>query len=187
MILKSFGTTLEVASRPEFDKIEGSCTVEINPENAVVILSKKLLKEKLEADPANAALIEAKQDARLAGRIIAKTQKALEKATDANKADLEQKLAEAQEDLADAQARIAQNTEYLVKLREELFAPKPELKKNLITFTAYDEDKSSNKNFIYGVVKGMENYATFHVENNFSVYAMDRFKIHIPEDSIILK
>ena len=83
--------------------------------------------------------------------------------------------------------RIAQNSEYLAKLREELFAQDPALKKNLITFTAYDEDKSSNKNFIYGVVKGMENYATFHVANNFSVYAMDRFKIHIPADSIILK
>ena len=187
LFVKAFGTTLEVADRPEFANINGACTVEINPENAVVILSKKLLKEKLASDPANAALTEAKQDARLANRIIVKTQKALEKADEANKADLDEKLAEAQEDLADAQARIAQNTEYLAKLREELFAPKPELKKNLITFTAYDEDKSSNKNFIYGVVKGMENYATFHVENNFSVYAMDRFKIHIPEDSIILK
>ena len=188
LFVKAFGTTLEVEEKPEFDGIEGECQVEINPEHAVVILSKKLLKEKLESDPANAALTEAKQDAKLASRIITKTQNALAKVDDESKKEiLEQKLAEASEDLVNAQSRIAEKTEYLAKLREELFAQNPELKKNLITFIAYDEDKSSNKNFIYGVVKGMENYATFHVENNFSVYAMDKFKIHIPEDSIILK
>ena len=161
--------------------------MEISPENAVVILNKKLLKEKLASDPANAALLEARKDAKLANRIILKTEKALEKADEENKQALQDKLDEAQNDLSDAQDRINKNMEYLANLREELFAPRPELKKNLITFTAYDEDKSSNKNFIYGVVKGIENYATFHVENNFSVYAMDKFKIHIPEDSIILK
>ena len=58
---------------------------------------------------------------------------------------------------------------------------------NLVTFTAYDEDKSTKKNFIYGVVDGVENYATFYVDNNFSVYAMDKFKVHIPADGVILK
>ncbi|MBR4377778.1 MAG: sn-glycerol-3-phosphate ABC transporter ATP-binding protein UgpC [Bacilli bacterium] len=187
LFVKACGTTLEVKDRPEFAHIEGECTVEISPENAVVILSKKLLKEKLASDPANAALLEARKDAKLANRIILKTEKALEKVDDVNKQALQEKLNEAQNDLSDAQERISKNTEYLANLREELFTPRPELKKNLITFTAYDEDKSSNKNFIYGVVKGIENYATFHVENNFSVYAMDKFKIHIPGDSIILK
>ena len=60
-------------------------------------------------------------------------------------------------------------------------------KSNLITFTAYDEDKSKNKNFIYGLVSGVENYATFYVDNNFSVYAMDKFKVHIPKEGIELK
>ena len=185
--VKAFGTTLEVADKPEYANIEGECEVEISPENAVVILSKKLLKEKLESDPANAALNEAREDAKLASRIISKTEKALLKTDETNKEALDKKLKEAQEDLEDAQARIAKKTEYLNKLREELFTQNPDLKKNLITFTAYDEDKSSNKNFIYGVVSGVENYATFHVENNFSVYAMDKFKIHIPPESIILK
>ena len=187
LFVRAFGTTLEVADRPEYADIEGECRVEISPEHAVVILSKKLLEEKLESDPANAALTEAKQDAKLASRIIAKTEKALANADEEKKELLEQKLAEANQDLENAQSRIEENTEYLNKLREELFAQNPDLKKNLITFTAYDEDKSSNKNFIYGVVKGMDNYATFHVENNFSVYAMDKFKIHIPPESIILK
>ena len=187
LFVKAFGTTLKVKDRPEFASIEGACTVEISPENAVVILSKKILKQKLESDPANAALEEAKKDAKLASRIISKTEKALLKADESKKEFLEKKLAEAQEDLQDAESRVKEKTEYLNKLREDLFAQNPELKTNLITFTAYDEDKSSNKNFIYGVVNGVENYATFHVENNFSVYAMDKFKIHIPEDSIILK
>ena len=187
LFVKACGTTLEVEDKPEYKDIEGECTVEISPENAVVILNKKLLKEKLASDQANADLLEARQDAKLANRIINKTQKALEKAADDDKQALQEKLEEAQKDLADAQERIMKKSEYLAKLREELFAQNPELKKNLITFTAYDEDKSSNKNFIYGVVKGIENYATFHVENNFSVYAMDKFKIHIPANSIILK
>ena len=187
LFVKAFGTTLKVKDRKEFASIEGQCMVEISPENAVVILNKKLLKEKLASDPANAALAEAKEDAKLASRIIQKTEKALLKADESNKEFLEKKLAEANEDLVNAQSRIGSITEYLNKLHDELFAQKPELKTNLITFTAYDEDKSSNKNFIYGVVNGVENYATFHVENNFSVYAMDKFKIHIPEDSIILK
>ena len=188
LFVKAFGTVLEVQDRPEYASIEGDCTVEISPENATVILNKKLLKEKLASHPANAALAEAKQDAKLASRIISKTEKAIAKDVEGlNTKELEQKLLEAQEDLSDATSRISQNEEILAKLREELFTPNDDLKENLITFTAYDEDKSSNKNFIYGLVKGMENYATFHVENNFSVYAMDKFKIHIPKESIILK
>ena len=187
LFVKACGATLEVEDKPEYKDIEGKCVVEISPENAVVILNKKLLKEKLASDPANAALLEARQDAKLANRIINKTQRALEKADEENKSSLQEKLAEAQKDLVDAEERIMKNSEYLAKLREELFTQNPELKKNLITFTAYDEDKSSNKNFIYGVVKGIENYATFHVENNFSVYAMDKFKIHIPANAITLR
>ena len=187
LFVSAFGTTLKVKDKEEYSSIEGPCTVEISPENAVVILNKKLLKEKLEGDPANDALKEAKEDAKLARRIISKTEKALLKADESNKEFLENKLAEANEDLQNAETRIKEKTEYLTNLHAELFTQDPALKTNLITFTAYDEDKSSNKNFIYGVVNGVENYATFHVENNFSVYAMDKFKIHIPEDSIILK
>ena len=58
---------------------------------------------------------------------------------------------------------------------------------NLIKFEAYDEYKSPTKNFIYGKVKDMEEYATFYVDNTFSVYAMDKFKIHVPKKAISLK
>ena len=57
-----------------------------------------------------------------------------------------------------------------------------------ISFEAYDEDKLNKKAFIYGKVKGMdENYATFYVNNDFSVYAMDKFKVYIPKEGVILK
>ena len=59
---------------------------------------------------------------------------------------------------------------------------------NTISFEAYDEDKLNKKAFIYGKVKGIdENYATFYVDNDFSVYAMDKFKVYIPKEGVILK
>ena len=191
LFVKAFGSTLEVENKPEYDSLEGECKVIVNPENAVVILNKKILKEKYEADPANAALAEAKEDFKLATRIINKKTKALEKAKEASNEEAikenEAEIAEANKDLADAQKRIEENKNYLEKLRNDLATYNDPYKFNLITFTAYDEDKSSKKNFIYGLVKGMEEYATFHVDNNFSVYAMDKFKVHIPKESITLK
>ena len=82
--------------------------------------------------------------------------------------------------------RSKQKAEKVEEEKEECSCSKNKAK-NLITFVAYDEDHSSKKNFIYGQVKGVEHYATFYVDNNFSVYAMDKFKIQIPEESIILK
>ena len=187
LFVKAFGTTLEVENKPEYENINGECKVELSPEGAVVILNKKLLKEKYETDPANTALEEAKEDQKLALRIIRKTTKALEKADEENKADLQAKLDEAKASLVKAEIRINECNEKLAKLKEELQNYNAPYKFNLITFIAYDEDKSSKKNFIYGQVSGMDAYATFHVDNNFSVYAMDKFKVHIPKDSIILK
>ena len=187
LFVKAFGSMLQVEDRPEFADLEGKCLVEINPDNAVVILNKKILKEKLSSDPANAVLEEAKEDRKLALRIIRKTTNALAKAGEENTADLQAKLDEANADLANAEAKIQECMEHLETLRGELAVHNDPYKFNLITFTAYDEDKSSKKNFIYGVVPGMEEYATFHVDNNFSVYAMDRFKVHIPMASITLK
>jgi len=59
-------------------------------------------------------------------------------------------------------------------------------KDNLLKFEAYDEYKGSNMNFIYGKVRGFENYVTFHVKNDFSVYKMDKFSIRINPNSIKL-
>ena len=57
-------------------------------------------------------------------------------------------------------------------------------KTNIIKFEAYDEYKSKQKNFIYGLVRGFENYVTFLVPNDFSVYKMDKFQVCIPKESI---
>ena len=187
LFVKAFGSTLEVEDRPEYAGIEGSCIVEINPDNAVVILNKKLLKEKLASDPANAVLLEAKEDRKLALRVIKKTSRALAKAQEEDQSSLQAKLDEANADLAKTEEKITECNEHLEALRNELAVYNDPYKFNLITFTAYDEDKSSKKNFIYGVVPGMDDYATFHVDNNFSVYAMDKFKVHIPMTSITLK
>ena len=219
LFVKAFGSVLEVADRPELENFEGQCLVKIDPENAVVILNKKLIKEKIESYPANAELKEAKSDEKLALRIInrnerltnklnAKIEKLkinLDKAKSLdfqddinyfameiqkcseNLANVQSNINEANASLEEARTRVAQKEEEIANYKLDLVTRNNEFKRNLITFTAYDEDKSSSKNFIYGVVKGVENYATFHVENNFSVYAMDKFKIHIPPESIILK
>ena len=50
--------------------------------------------------------------------------------------------------------------------------------------TNQDEFKGKNTNFIYGKVAGLENYATFVVDNDFSVYKMPKFKLSIPEESL---
>jgi len=114
LFVKAFGTTFEVENKDEYKDIEGKCLVSLKPENALVLLNRKLLKQ---------------------------------------------------------------------KGMKDVIYPKD----NLLTFTAYDEDKSDKKNFIYGQVHGLEKYATFYVENNFSVYAMDKFKVHIPKESVVLK
>ena len=187
LFVKAFGATLEVEDKPEFEGISGQCKVELNPEGPVVILNKKLLKEKLESDPANAALEDAKEDKKLAIRIINKTSKSIAKANEETYPALQKELEEANKSLEDADARINECTAKLAALKEELAHYNDPYKSNLITFTAYDEDKSSKKNFIYGQVSGMDAYATFQVDNNFSVYAMDKFKVHIPMASITIK
>ena len=87
-------------------------------------------------------------------------------------------------ELVPDKAKIVFTNKYI---RQNKLGKLEQPKDNLITFTAYDEDKSTKKNFIYGVVHGVENYATFYVDNNFSVYAMDKFKIHIQKEGVILK
>lgn len=51
---------------------------------------------------------------------------------------------------------------------------------------AYDEYKSLKTNYIYVKAKGFENYATFVVKNDFSVYKMPTFNIIIPEESLMI-
>ena len=187
LFVEAFGTTLEVEDKPEYEYLEGACKVEINPEGPVVVLSKKLLKEKYETSPLNHELKEAKEDKKLAARIIKKSTNALKNANKFETIALNKEIAEAKNDFATADAKIKDCTAKLAALKKELSTYNKPYNFNLITFIAYDEDKSSKKNFIYGQVEGMDDYATFHVDNNFSVYAMDKFKVHIPKESITLK
>ena len=57
---------------------------------------------------------------------------------------------------------------------------------NRIKVSAYDEDVLGNKLLTYVEVQGFEAYASFVVENNFSVYKMPKFELYVPADGFIL-
>ena len=59
--------------------------------------------------------------------------------------------------------------------------------KNIIKVSAYDEDVLGTKLLAYVQVEGFENYASFVMENNFSVYKMPKFSMYVPEDGFELK
>ena len=64
----------------------------------------------------------------------------------------------------------------------------PEVKdiNNRIKVSAYDEDVLGSKLLTYVEVAGFENYASFVVENNFSVYKMPKFSLYVPYDGFVL-
>lgn len=57
---------------------------------------------------------------------------------------------------------------------------------NVIKVAAYDEDVLGNKILAYVAVSGSENYASFVLDNNFSVYKMPKFSLYVPEDGFTL-
>ena len=57
---------------------------------------------------------------------------------------------------------------------------------NKIKVSAYDEDVLGSKLLTYVQVNGMENYASFILDNNFSVYKMPKFELYVPEDGFEL-
>ena len=57
---------------------------------------------------------------------------------------------------------------------------------NTIKVSAYDEDVLGNKLLVYVQVGEFEKYASFVVENNFSVYKMPKFEMYVPEDGFEL-
>ena len=59
--------------------------------------------------------------------------------------------------------------------------------RNIIKVSAYDEDVLGTKLLAYVQVEGFENYASFVMENNFSVYKMPKFSMYVPEDGFELK
>ena len=57
---------------------------------------------------------------------------------------------------------------------------------NVIKVSAYDEDVLGNKLLAYVQVKGFDNYASFVVDNNFSVYKMPKFDLYVNRDAFEL-
>lgn len=57
---------------------------------------------------------------------------------------------------------------------------------NVIKVAAYDEDVLGKKILAYVAVSGSENYASFVLDNNFSVYKMPKFSLYVPEDAFTL-
>ena len=57
---------------------------------------------------------------------------------------------------------------------------------NRIKVSAYDEDVLGDKLLAYVQVPGFDNYSSFVMKNNFSVYKMPKFELYVPEDGFIL-
>ena len=57
---------------------------------------------------------------------------------------------------------------------------------NKIKVSAYDEDVLGTKLLTYVAVPGFENYASFVLPNNFSVYKMPKFSLYVPYDGFVL-
>ena len=57
---------------------------------------------------------------------------------------------------------------------------------NRIKVSAYDEDVLGSKLLVYVEVPGFEKYASFVLENSFSVYKMPKFELYVPYDGFTL-
>ena len=64
--------------------------------------------------------------------------------------------------------------------------PEMDNPKNTIKVSAYDEDVLGSKILAYVAINGFENYASFVMKNNFSVYKMPKFSLFVPEDGFEL-
>ena len=58
---------------------------------------------------------------------------------------------------------------------------------NVIPVSAYDEDVLGKKLLVYVQVAGFEKYASFVMNNNFSVYKLPKFNLYVPQDAFTLK
>ena len=90
--------------------------------------------------------------------------------------------------------------QYEIKFKQEKLLPlfnkkmqkaghkNPEVEdiQNTIKVSAYDEDVLGNKLLVYVQVGEFEKYASFVVENTFSVYKMPKFEMYVPEDGFEL-
>ncbi len=99
-----------------------------------------------------------------------------------------------EEDVPDGEYEIIFKQDKLMPLYSKKMIKKNGLKnpemdnpKNTIKVSAYDEDLLGAKLLAYVQVSEFENYASFVVENNFSVYKMPKFEMYVPRDAFILK
>ena len=58
---------------------------------------------------------------------------------------------------------------------------------NVLKVSAYDEDVLGSKLLAYVAINGFEHYASFVVDNNFSVYKMPKFSLYVPREALVLK
>ena len=65
--------------------------------------------------------------------------------------------------------------------------PEMDNPKNKMKVSAYDEDVLGNKLLVYVAVEGFENYGSFIINNNFSVYKLPKFDMFVPRDAFELK
>ncbi|MBP5574675.1 MAG: sn-glycerol-3-phosphate ABC transporter ATP-binding protein UgpC [Bacilli bacterium] len=59
--------------------------------------------------------------------------------------------------------------------------------RNKIKVSAYDEDVLGDKLLVYVAVDGFENYCSFVVKNNFSVYKLPKFDLYVPREAFGLE
>ena len=69
----------------------------------------------------------------------------------------------------------------------KLVNPMMENPGNVIPVSAYDEDVLGKKLLVYVQVAGFEKYASFVMNNNFSVYKLPKFNLYVPQDAFTLK
>ncbi|MCR5185050.1 MAG: sn-glycerol-3-phosphate ABC transporter ATP-binding protein UgpC [Bacilli bacterium] len=72
-------------------------------------------------------------------------------------------------------------------LKKGLENPEMENPHNKIKVSAYDEDILGKKLLTYLAVPGIEKYASFVLDNNFSVYKLPKFNLYVPFEAIEIK
>ena len=71
-------------------------------------------------------------------------------------------------------------------LKKDHINPEMDNPKNRIKASAYDEDVLGSKLLIYVAVKGFENYCSFVINNEFSVYKLPKFDLYVPREAFVL-
>lgn len=57
-------------------------------------------------------------------------------------------------------------------------------KERLLPASAYDENQLGTHNVLFVKIPGLEHYATFYVDNDFSVYKVPKFSLEILDGAI---